>query len=85
MRAEPGNLNVVVQQIRPDRNFVVLAGKKLLLIIEARSPGEVATDLQVFAQAMPQHVRRVDAFGRLGVMRAAGCVNVVVAGPPAEL
>src|SRR2546421_8993170 len=64
MRTESRDLHVIMQQVRPDRNFVVFAGKKLFLIIEARSPGQIAAHLQVFAAAMPEHVRRVDALDR---------------------
>ena len=34
---------------------------------------------------MPHHVRRMNALGRLHVVRAAGRVNVMIARPPAEL
>ena len=58
--------------------------KNCNLVVEARPPGQVAADLQVFAQAVAHHVLGVHAFGRVGVVRAAGRVDVMVAGVPAE-
>src|SRR5438045_5211215 len=74
-----------MKQIRPEGNLVVVAGEELLSIIETRSPGQIAADLQVFPQAMAHHVRSEDAFGWPGVMRATRGVDVVIAGPPAGL
>ena len=85
VRAESRNLDVVVQQVRPDRDFVVFAREKLFLVIETGAPGEIAPDLQILAQTMAHHVRRVDAFGWFCVVRAPGRVNVVIPRPPAEL
>src|SRR5262245_52824384 len=85
MGAESGNFDIVPQQIRILGNWIVLAAEKLLLIIEAWPPGEIRTDFQIFAQAMADHVDSVHAFGWLHVMRAACRVNVMIAGPPAEL
>ena len=85
VRAEAGDFDVVAQQVRIARDFVVLAGEELLLVIEAGSPGEIAADLQVFAQAVADHVLGVHALGRIGIVGTAGRVDVMVAGPPAEL
>ena len=85
VRAEAGDLDVVAQHVGVEGNLVVLAGEELLLVVEARPPSEVRADLQVFAQDVPHHVRRMDALGRVGVMRAAGGVDVMVAGDVAEL
>src|SRR5207247_3820994 len=85
MRAETGDLDVIVQQVGVARNCVVLSSEKLLLIVEARTPRQVAANLQILAEAMSHHVRRMNTFTRFGVMRAAGGVNVMVTGPPAEL
>src|SRR5437016_4447329 len=50
MRAEAGDLDVIAEQVGIARNFVHLAAEELLLIIETRAPGQVASDFQVFAQ-----------------------------------
>src|SRR4051794_21895819 len=84
MRTEAGDFDVITQQIRRMRNDVFATGEKLLLIIEARPPGEVRTDLQVFALAVPGHVGRMNAFSGRGVMRAARRVNMMIATPPAQ-
>src|SRR5207247_7714148 len=84
VRAEAGDLDVVAQQVREPRHLVHRAGEELLLVIEAWAPGQGAADLQVLAHAVSHHIRRADAFGRVRVMRAAGGVDVVVAGPPAQ-
>ena len=80
MRAEAGDLDVVAEQVGALRDGVDLAGEELLLEVEARAPGQVAADLQVFAQDVAHHVLGVDALGRVGVVGAAGGVDVVVAG-----
>src|SRR5207244_1059088 len=67
------------------RNLVFLAGEKLFLVIEARPPRQITADLQVLAQAVTHHIQRVNAFGGIGVVGATGGVDVVVAGPPAQL
>src|SRR5438128_574209 len=61
-----------------------MSAEKLLLKIETRTPGEVATDFEVFAQAMAHHINRRHAFGRFGVMRTARGMNVMVPRPPAQ-
>ena len=85
MRTKAGDFDVITQQVRILRNLVVLAGEKLFLVIETRPPRQIAADFQVFAKAVANHVRRVDALGGIGVVRATRRVNVVIAGPPAEL
>ena len=85
VRAEAGDLDVVAQHVGMNGNLVVFAGEELLLIIEARPPRQVRADLQVFAENVPHHVLRVDALGRVCVVRAAGGVDVVVAGDVAKL
>src|SRR5262245_21926023 len=85
MRTKTGDLNVIPKQVGVLRNLVYLAAEKLLLKIEARSPGQVAADLKVFTHALAHHIGRRDAFSRFGVMGATGCVNVMIAGPPPQL
>ncbi len=84
VRAKAGDLDVVAQEVGILRYLVVLPGEKLLLVVETRSPGQVAADLEVFTKAVAHHVRGVHPFAGVGVMRAPGGVNVVIAGPPAE-
>ena len=84
VRTEAGDLDIVSQQIGKLGDQVILAGEKLLLIVETRSPGQVRADLEILAEAVSHHVRRVDALGGVGVMGAPGGVNVVVARPPAH-
>src|SRR3954462_234208 len=83
VRPKSGHLDFITQQIRILRDLVDFAGEESLLVIEARAPGEIAADLQVLAEAVPHHVGGVHAFGRVGVMRATGGVDVMVARPPA--
>src|SRR6266516_7192316 len=56
MRAESRNLHIIVKQIRPHRDLVIFTSEKLFLVIEARSPGEVAADLQILPLAMADNV-----------------------------
>src|SRR5512145_2752749 len=48
-------------------------------MIEAGSPGEDAADVQTLAFDLPEHVRRLDAFGGRCVMRTTGRVDVMIA------
>lgn len=84
MRAETGDFDVVAEDVGIFGFLVVLAGEKLFLVIEARAPGEVRADFEVFALAMAGHVGCVNAFSGFGVMGATGGVDVVIAGPPAH-
>ena len=81
MRTKPGYLDIVAEQIRVTGGLVDLAGKELLLIIEARAPGKVAADFQILAQAGAQHIRCGNAGCWISVVLTAGGVNVVIAGP----
>ena len=80
--AKSRHLNIIAQQVRILGNLVVLTGEELLLVIEAGSPCEVATDLEIFTQNMAHHVRSMNAFARRGIVRASRSMNVVVTGPP---
>src|SRR5947207_1507755 len=84
MRAEAGDLDIVAEQVGILRDLVDRAAEKLLLIIEAGTPGQVCADLQILTHAMADHVFGVNAFGRLHVMGAAGGMDVMIAGPPTE-
>ena len=78
VRSETGYLHVIAQEIGILGDRVVLAGEKLLLIVETGSPGEIRADLQVFAEAVAHHVRGMHAFGRIAVVRASSGVDVMV-------
>ena len=82
--AKAGDLDVVAEQIRKLGDGVDFAGEELFLIIETRPPSEVGADFEVFAEAVPHHVRRVDALGGIFVMGTPGGVDVVIARPPAH-
>jgi len=58
--------------------------KNCSLVIEAWSHVRVQPTFKSSAQAMAHHVVGVHAFGRVGVVRTAGRVNVMVAGIPAK-
>ena len=83
VRAEAGDLDVVTEEIGVPGDLVVLPGEELLLVIEARTPGQVAADLEILAEAVAHHVGRVHTLARLGVVGAAGGMDVMIAGPPA--
>src|SRR5688572_10209893 len=85
MRAEAGDFNVIAKQVRILGNLVILASEELLLIVEAWAPGQVGADFQVLAENLANHINRMHAFGRVGVMSAAGGVDVMIARPPARL
>ena len=85
VRAEAGHFDVVAEQVGILGNFVVRPAEELFLVIEARTPGQVRADLQILADAMAEHVHRVDAFGGIHVVRATSGVDVMIARPPAEL
>ena len=82
MRAKARNLDVVAEKIGIQGDDIVFAGEKLFLIVKTRPPSEVGADLEILAEAVPHHVRRVNPLGRVGVMGATGGVDVVIARPP---
>ena len=59
VRSESTNFDVVPQQVGIATYIVRLTSKELLLIVEARSPGQAAPDLYIFTHDVPQHVRRM--------------------------
>ena len=56
----------------------------MLLVIEARSPSQVCSDLQIFAEAVTEHVWCVYAFGWVQVVGASGCMDMMIARPPSR-
>ena len=85
MRTEAGDLDVVMKQVRVFRNGVIFAGEELFLVIETRTPGQIAADLEILALAVAVHVCGADTFGRLGIVGATRGVNMVIPRPPTEL
>src|SRR4051794_3958892 len=79
------DFDVVSDAILGRRDAVVFPLEERLLEIPAGPPGEDASNLEVFAQDVAHHVLRVDAFGWTFVVGAAGGVDVVIAGIPAQL
>ena len=65
------------------RERMVLRREELLLVVLARPPGQHAADVELLAQDLRHHVLGQHAFGRVLVVRAAGGVDVVIAGEPA--
>ena len=84
MRAKARNLDVVAEQIGILGDDIVFTCKKLFLIVKTRPPSEVGADFEILAEAVSQHVRRVNPLGRVGVMGATGGVDMVIARPPAH-
>ena len=84
-RREAGHLQVVVHQARRRRQRMIDAAEELLLEVVRRSPGQHRREVERFAVDLRPHVFRPDALGRILVVRAAGRVDVVIAGIPAVL
>ena len=83
MGTETGDLHVVTQQMGLGGDLRDFAGEELFLIIETGAPGEIDSNLQIFAETVAHHVPGVNALRRIGVMRAAGRVDVMVSRIPA--
>ena len=84
-RREAGDLQVVVHQPRRRRQRMIDAAEELLLEVVRRPPGQHRREVERFAVDLRPHVFRPDALGRILVVRAAGRVDVVIAGIPAVL
>ncbi|NBP24195.1 MAG: hypothetical protein EBU81_06515, partial [Proteobacteria bacterium] len=80
--SETADLDIVAQQIGPPADRIIRPGEELLLVVEARAPGEIGPDLQVLAQHMAHHVHGVDSLGGFFIVGAAGGMDVVVARDP---
>ena len=79
LRTEAADLDVVFHQRQRLAALVGRRREKLPLMIEARAPRQHAADIEPLAFDLPEHVRRIDAFGRRRVVRAACRVDVMVA------
>ena len=81
MGPETRNFNIIAQEVRIDGNLVILAGKKLFLVIEARTPGKVRSDLEILSLNMSKHVGGMHPFSRIRIMSTACGMNVMIAAP----
>ena len=84
VRTESGNLDVVSQQVVGSGDFVGSAREEFELVVKAWPPSQDASDVQVLADAMPNH-----GFGRhslrgTAVVQATCGVNMMVARPPSK-
>src|ERR1700756_5250336 len=61
---------------------MVLATEKLFLIVVAGAPSKDRADVQLLALDLARHIIRLHAFGRILVMRAAGCMHMMIPGIP---
>src|SRR5437870_5050963 len=61
---------------------MVLATEKLFLIVVAGAPSKDRADVQFLALDLAHHIIRLHAFGRILIMRAAGCMHVMITGVP---
>ena len=84
VRPKTGYFDILAQQVRELGDGIILTSEKLFLIIKAGTPSEVRSNLQVFTETEAHHVRRVNAFGGIQIMRAAGGMYVMIAGPPSN-
>src|SRR5262249_44110131 len=78
--AEAADLQVVLDDGEGLANLVHPGVKELALELETRTPGQIAADVKPLALDVQEHVAGKDALGGVGVMGAAGGVNVMVAG-----
>src|SRR5262245_4215369 len=85
LRAEAADFDVILQDGEWLTDLVRLGFEELPLKFETRAPREVASDIEAFTFHMKKHVFRENAFGRIGVMRTARGVNVVIAAVEAIL
>ena len=81
MRPETRNFNIIAQEVRIDGNLVILAGKKLFLVIEARTPGKVRSDLEILSLYVSKHVGGMHPFSGIRIMSTACGMNVMIAAP----
>ena len=82
MGTEAGNFHIIAKQVRVLGDFVDVSREELLLVVEAWAPRQVGPDLEVFSEAMAQHVGGMNPFRWIGVVGATCCMDVVIARPP---
>ena len=79
LRAEAADLDVVLEHGQRLAQAVGPRAEEPALEVVARAPGQDAADVQPLALDLEEHVLRLDALGRVGVVGTAGGVDVVVA------
>src|SRR6476619_1146774 len=79
LRSKTADLDVVFHDRPRLTARVGDRGKKLLLMVESRSPRQHAADVQPFALDLAEHDRGVHTFRRERVVRTAGGVDMVIA------
>src|ERR1043166_7616938 len=76
---EAADFQIVLHHTGWAAELVDRGREKAFLVIEARSPGEHATDVESFTIYLKEHIFWSDPFTRSGVMSATGAVDVVIA------
>ena len=84
-RRMPRNLDVIADPVLLARYRVIFSFEERLLEVPTRTPRQDLPDLPIPTDQMTLHVRRKHPLGWSIVVCAAGCVNMVIAGIPAEL
>src|SRR5579871_3501842 len=79
LRPESRNLKIVLQDTKRLAQLIRRRLEELSLKFEARSPGQIAADVQPLALDVQKHVVSENAFRRIRVMRTARGVNVMIA------
>src|SRR5439155_9045514 len=79
LRPEAADLDVVLEEGEGLAQPVRAPRKELALIVEARAPGQDAADVQAFPLDLEEDVLGPDPLGRVGVVRAAGRMDVMIA------
>jgi hypothetical protein len=76
---EAGDFEGVFHERLRLASLVGQRGEELLLMIEPRTPGQHAADVQPLTFDLPEHVRGLHTLGGRRVVRTAGGVDVMVA------
>ena len=84
VRTEAGDLDIVADQAGGLGDGVFGTGEELLLLFEARTPGEGGADFEILADGVDDHVEGIDAASRVGVVGAAGVAAVDLDDPVVE-
>src|SRR5262249_23741097 len=79
LRAEPADLQVVLQDRQRLADLVGGGREELALVLEAGAPGEHAAHVEPFSLHLEEHVFWRDTPGGALIMRATRAVDVVVA------
>ncbi len=61
VRTEAGDLDIVADQVGGLGDGVFGTGEELLLVVEARTPGEGGADFEILADGVDDHVGGIDS------------------------